>query len=61
MIPIQELLSRIRWDEAYGNADFVIGVIVSQPSPLPRLILPKEPLQVSNGVLMTPPSCCLAG
>ena len=25
MIPIHELLSRIRWDEAYGNADFVIG------------------------------------
>ena len=25
MIPVQELLSRIRWDEAYGNADFVIG------------------------------------
>lgn len=25
MVPIQELLNRIRWDEAYGNADFVIG------------------------------------
>ena len=25
MIPIHELLNRIRWDEAYGNADFVIG------------------------------------
>ena len=25
MIPIHELLSRIRWDEAYGHADFVIG------------------------------------
>ncbi len=25
MIPIHELLSRIRWDEAYGKADFVIG------------------------------------
>lgn len=24
-MPIQELLSRIRWDEAYGRADFVIG------------------------------------
>jgi uncharacterized protein (UPF0248 family) len=25
MIPIQELLNRIHWDEAYGNAVFVIG------------------------------------
>lgn len=25
MIPIQEVLNRIRWDEAYGKADFVIG------------------------------------
>jgi uncharacterized protein (UPF0248 family) len=25
VIPIQELLSRIRWDEAYGRAEFVIG------------------------------------
>ena len=25
MIPIHELLSRIRWDEEFGNADFVIG------------------------------------
>ena len=25
MIPIHELLSRIRWDEDYGNADFIIG------------------------------------
>lgn len=25
MIPIHELLNRIRWDEDYGNADFVIG------------------------------------
>lgn len=25
MIPIHELLSRIRWDEAFGNAEFVIG------------------------------------
>ena len=25
MVPIHELLSRIRWDEAFGNADFVIG------------------------------------
>ena len=25
MIPIHELLNRIRWDVAYGNADFVIG------------------------------------
>jgi uncharacterized protein (UPF0248 family) len=25
VIPIHELLSRIRWDEAYGNADFLIG------------------------------------
>ena len=25
MIPIQELLNRIRWDQAYGNASFVIG------------------------------------
>lgn len=25
VIPIHELLSRIRWDEEYGNADFVIG------------------------------------
>ena len=25
MIPIHELLSRIRWDEEYGRADFIIG------------------------------------
>lgn len=25
MIPIHELLNRIRWDEAFGEADFVIG------------------------------------
>ena len=25
MIPIHELLNRIRWDKEYGNADFVIG------------------------------------
>ena len=25
MIPIHELLSRIRWDAAYGDADFIIG------------------------------------
>ncbi|MGD8783093.1 MAG: DUF504 domain-containing protein [Thioalkalispiraceae bacterium] len=25
MIPIHELLNRIRWDEDYGSADFVIG------------------------------------
>jgi uncharacterized protein (UPF0248 family) len=25
MIPIHELLNRIRWDEDYGNADFIIG------------------------------------
>ncbi len=25
MIPIQELLSRIRWDRDFGRADFVIG------------------------------------
>lgn len=25
VIPVHELLSRIRWDEAYGKADFVIG------------------------------------
>ena len=25
MIPIHELLNRIRWDQVYGNADFVIG------------------------------------
>lgn len=25
MIPIQELLSRIRWDPAFGHADIVIG------------------------------------
>lgn len=25
MIPIHELLSRIRWDDDYGKADFVIG------------------------------------
>ena len=25
MIPIHQLLNRIRWDELYGNADFVIG------------------------------------
>jgi len=25
MIPIQDLLNRIRWDEAFGKADFVIG------------------------------------
>jgi uncharacterized protein (UPF0248 family) len=47
MIPIQELLSRIRWDEAYGNADFVIGyydrtqdLIVS--APLKELYFEKE-------------------
>ena len=47
MIPIQELLSRIRWDEAYGNADFVIGYydrtqdrIVS--APLKELYFEKE-------------------
>ena len=25
MMPIHELLDRIRWDEAFGNAEFVIG------------------------------------
>lgn len=25
MIPIHELLNRIRWDEEYGKGDFVIG------------------------------------
>lgn len=25
MLPIHELLSRIRWDEAFGRADFEIG------------------------------------
>ena len=25
MIPIQELLSRIRWDESFGKGDFEIG------------------------------------
>lgn len=47
MIPVQELLSRIRWDEAYGNADFVIGYydrmqdrIVS--APLKELYFEKE-------------------
>ena len=25
MIPIHELLSRIRWDKAFGQADFIIG------------------------------------
>lgn len=25
MIPIQELLSRIRWDEQFGAAEFVLG------------------------------------
>ncbi len=25
MIPIHELLNRIRWDERYGAADFTIG------------------------------------
>lgn len=25
MIPIHELLSRIRWDQAFAQADFVIG------------------------------------
>ena len=47
MVPIQELLSRIRWDEAYGNADFVIGYydrmqdrIVS--APLKELYFEKE-------------------
>ena len=25
MIPIHELLNRIRWDREYGQADFVIG------------------------------------
>lgn len=25
MIPIQELLSRIRWDPRFGQAEFVIG------------------------------------
>lgn len=25
MIPIHELLNRIRWDEDYGNADFIVG------------------------------------
>lgn len=25
MVPIHELLSRIRWDEAFGAADFTLG------------------------------------
>ncbi len=25
MIPIHELLNRIRWDDQFGDADFVIG------------------------------------
>ncbi|WP_018954006.1 DUF504 domain-containing protein [Thioalkalivibrio sulfidiphilus] len=25
MIPIQELLARIRWDKAFGDASFVLG------------------------------------
>jgi len=25
MIPIHELLNRIRWDEEYGDAEFIIG------------------------------------
>jgi uncharacterized protein (UPF0248 family) len=25
MIPIQELLNRIRWDDAYAEGDFLIG------------------------------------
>lgn len=25
MMPIQDLLNRVRWDEAFGNASFVIG------------------------------------
>ncbi|ADE15248.1 Protein of unknown function DUF504 [Nitrosococcus halophilus Nc 4] len=25
MIPIHELLNRIRWDKTYGDAEFVIG------------------------------------
>ncbi|MDR9500474.1 MAG: DUF504 domain-containing protein [Desulfurivibrionaceae bacterium] len=25
MIPIQKLLSRIRWDEDFGKGDFVVG------------------------------------
>ena len=25
MIPIHELLNRIRWDKEYGNAEFTIG------------------------------------
>ncbi len=25
MIPIHELLNRIRWDRAFGQADFIIG------------------------------------
>lgn len=25
MIPIQELLNRVRWDAAYGDAHFVLG------------------------------------
>ncbi len=25
MIPIQDLLNRIRWDEEFGNAEFQIG------------------------------------
>ena len=25
MIPIHDLLNRIRWDKAFGQADFVIG------------------------------------
>lgn len=27
MMPIQELLSRIRWDEAFGAANFEIGYL----------------------------------
>lgn len=27
MMPIQELLSRIRWDKAFGDADFEIGYL----------------------------------
>lgn len=27
MIPIQELLSRIRWDQAFGDAAFEIGYL----------------------------------
>lgn len=25
MLPIQQLLSRIRWDQAFGDAEFIIG------------------------------------